>query len=77
MNGYQFFSGYWWILPIVMIIFCYFFMRGCGATRLCGFNRNSSSEDTALHILRKRFATGELDEKEFKEKKKVLEMKEY
>jgi len=73
MNGIDFFSGYWWIFPIVMIILCFSFMRRCSATRLCGFSRYSSSEDSALSILRKRFATGEIDEREFEDKKKVLE----
>lgn len=73
MNGYEFFSGYWWIFPVAMIILCFLFMRRCGATRLCGFGRYSSSEDSALSILRKRFATGEIDESEFEEKKKILE----
>ena len=73
MNEYEFLSSYWWIFPAVMIILCFFFMRGCRATKLCGFGRYSSSEDSALRILRKRFATGEIDEREFEEKKKVLE----
>ncbi len=73
MNGYDFFSGYWWIFPVAMMILCDLFMRRCSATTLCGFGRHSYREDSALSILRKRFATGEIDDKEFEDKKKILE----
>lgn len=73
MNGYEFFSGYWWIFPVAMFFLCFLFMRRCNAGRMCGFGRSSSSDDSALSILRKRFATGEIDEREFEDKKNVLE----
>jgi hypothetical protein len=60
MFGYGFFYSYWWIFPLMMIIFCIFFMRrGCGGM-MCGFG------------LDKRFAQGEINEDEYEEKKRKL-----
>lgn len=72
MTGYEFCSGYWWIFPLVMIFFCILFMRrGCGRW-MCGWGAGSGFGESALDILKKRYANGELDQKEYEEKKKEL-----
>jgi putative membrane protein len=73
MTGYEFCGGYWWIFPLVMIIFCIFFMRrGCGRM-MCGFGDRTYFGDSAMDILNKRYSKGEIDQKEYEEKKKNLE----
>ena len=81
MFGYEFLNGNWWIFPLMMIIFCIFFMRrGCGGM-MCGFgshsgdiSRNGTGE-SGLEILDKRFAQGEINEDEYEEKKRKLTQK--
>ena len=73
MTGYEFCSGYWWIFPLVMIVFCFFFMRGCVGRRMCGFGNYIYPEESALEILNKRYAKGEIDQKEYEDKKRNLE----
>ena len=78
MFGYEFFYSYWWIFPLMMIIFCIFFMRrGCGGM-MCGFGSHtgdtfhSGTGKSGLEILDKRFAQGEINEDEYEEKKRKL-----
>jgi len=73
MTGYEFFGGYWWIFFLVMIVFCFLFMRGCSGRRMCGFGGGNGHEESALDILNKRYAKGEIDQKEYEEKKRHLE----
>lgn len=72
MTGYEFCAGYWWLFPVVMIFLCFFFMRRCGERRLCGFGNYYSAKESALDILNKRYAQGEIDQAEYQEKKKIL-----
>ena len=78
MIGYEFCLSYWWIFPLVMIIFCIFFMRrGCGGM-MSGFGPHAGDTSlygtgkSALEILDKRFAQGDIDEDEYEEKKRKL-----
>lgn len=73
MTGYEFFEGYWWIFPVVMIMLCFFFMRKCHSRRLCGFSKYNGSGESAMDILDKRYAQGEINQDEYEEKKKTLE----
>ena len=73
MNGYEFCGGYWWIFPLVMIVFCFFFMRGCSSRRMCGFGEYFGPEESARDILNKRYAKGEIDQREYEEKIRNLE----
>jgi putative membrane protein len=75
MTGYEFCEGYWWIFPVAMIIFCIFFMRRCAGRRLCGFGEYSSPDESAMDILNKRYAKGEIDQNEYEGKKRGLEAK--
>jgi uncharacterized membrane protein len=82
MAGYEPFwanIGWWWIVPLVMIAFCFFFMRG---RRLCmtgwSTSRNDSStaslasSDSAREILDKRYVLGEISKEEYEEKRKDI-----
>ncbi len=78
MFGYEFFYGYWWIFPLIMIIFCIFFMRrGCGRM-MCGSGSHTGDTshnctvESGLEILDKRFAQGDINEDEYEEKKRKL-----
>jgi len=73
MTGYEFCGGYWWVFPVVMIICCIFFMRKCSARRFCGFSEYHGPEESAMNILNKRYAKGDIEKGEYEEKKKILD----
>ena len=73
MTGYEFCGGYWWIFPLVMMIFCFFFMRRGFGGRMCGFGDYYGSRESAMDILNKRYARGDIDQGEYEEKKGKLE----
>lgn len=70
-------SGLWWIFPLIMIILCFFMMSG-RMRGMCGFGGHDSEgndnkdEESALEILDKKYARGEIDREEYEEKKRVL-----
>ena len=72
MSGYEFCEGYWWVFPLVMIVLCFFFMRRSGARGWCGFNEYYSPKDSAMDILDKRYAQGDIDQVEYEEKRSTL-----
>ncbi len=53
----------WWAVPILIIVVLVRWISG---------NNGSDRHSSALKILRERYAKGEIDEKEFKEKKRNL-----
>ena len=73
-----FFFSFWWVFPLLMFILCIFMMRGKKAPMMCGFgsrdtgNREINISDSALDILDKRYASGEIDKEEYKERKRTL-----
>jgi uncharacterized membrane protein len=82
MAGYEAFwagSGWWWIFPLVMIALCFLMMRRRGGSMMCGFGSRGAndtlpiaSSDTAMEILDKRYALGEIGKEEYEEKKMVI-----
>jgi putative membrane protein len=86
MLGYEGFCcgfGWWWIFPVVMIVMftlCFFMMRGRTRFTMCGpFSRASGDAfwkappESAIDILDKRYARGEIGKEEYQEKKKDMD----
>ena len=74
-------AGLWWIFPLVMIgmmFFCFFMMRGRMGSMICRpdfrnpCSHSENAADSALDILNKRYARGEMDKEEYEVKKKVI-----
>jgi putative membrane protein len=79
MYGAELFDfSLWWIFPLVMIVLCFFMMRGRRASMMCGFGSRGAdsdrtqSSDSAKDILDRRYARGEIDRTEYEEKSKAL-----
>ena len=67
--------GWGWFMPLVMILFwgliiwgVVALVRGLNNQRYC----DSSATDSALEVLKRRYAQGEIGKKEYEEKKKDL-----
>ena len=71
-------NSYWWIFPIFMMILCFFIMRNRRWSMMCGFgrreilNHQNGESDSAIEILDKRNAAGEINKEEYGEKKRTL-----
>jgi len=74
MTGYDFFQNFWWVLPLVMIVFCFFMKKRCDVKTMCGYGSTGSKDNyiSARHTLDQRYAQGEIDEREYEQKKKML-----
>ena len=72
------FEEFWWIFPLIMIALCFYVMRGKKGSLMCGFGSYKedsnfiSDSNSAIEILEKRYALGEIDSEEYEEKKKEL-----
>ena len=71
-------GSFWWIVPIVMMILCIFMMKGRRWSMMCGCDRRdidrhkTRGSDSAIEILHKRYASGEINKDEYEEKKRTL-----
>lgn len=89
MSAYQgpcFAFGWWWIIPLVMILFCAFMMimmrkrMPCGMGMVRGMPGPATGDETpsiaptdsADEILDKRYALGEISREEYNQKKADL-----
>ncbi|NIN67607.1 MAG: SHOCT domain-containing protein [Anaerolineae bacterium] len=81
--GPEFFwwGGMWWIFPIIFIGICvvFFMLRMFGRGRFgppwqdsSRYSSESRESETALEILKKRYAKGEITKEEFDQMKKDL-----
>ncbi len=60
---------WWWLIPIAMMILCFFMMRHGGCMpRRSGFRR----DETAREILDRRYASGEIGKDEYEQKKRDI-----
>ena len=65
----------WWIFPIVMIVLCFLMMRGRRGRTMCGFGSydedtlSTNTSDSAIEILDKRYARGDIDKDEYEARK--------
>ncbi len=69
--------SWWWFMPIFMILFWGLVIWGIvalvrGLSQPGGSESVSSRPDSALEVLKKRYARGEIDKEEYEEKKKDL-----
>ncbi len=70
---------FWWIFPVVMVALCFFIMRKRGGQMMCGLGSHHkernliNASDSPMNILDKRYALGEISEKEYREKKRILD----
>ena len=70
--------SYWWIVPLFMVILCFLMMRRRRGFGMCCFAPRdidpgqTTRSDSALEILDKRYASGEISKEEYQERKSVL-----
>jgi uncharacterized membrane protein len=79
MTGSEFCGfSFWWIFPVIMIVFCFFMMRGRKVRSICGFGSRREertiidASDSPADILDKRYALGEISEEEYEMRKRTL-----
>jgi putative membrane protein len=70
--------SWWWLFPVIMMVFCFFMMRGRGGAAMCGcgprsyHRRHTEDPVSAQDILDRRYAAGEIDRDEYEDKKRTL-----
>ncbi len=81
MGPQSFFGEYFWIFPLVMMVFCFIiFKSGFLKSIQTGLNRDKTADvpeqrdlaETPLDILKKRYAKGEISKRQFEEMKNDL-----
>ncbi len=70
--------SFWWIIPIFLVIMCFFMIRSRRGSMICGFGSRNIGDDqtmdsyTAMEILNKRYALGQINKDEYEEIKRSL-----
>ncbi len=70
--------SFWWVIPIFLMIMCFFMMRSRRGSMICGFGSRNIGDDqtmdsnTAMEILNKRYALGQINKDEYQEIKRSL-----
>ena len=70
--------SYWWIVPVIMMVLCVLSMRGSRCSMMCGLGsrgfgcRGTRDPDSAMEILKRRYASGEIKRDEYEETKRAL-----
>jgi len=79
MSGLEsFWISYWWVFPLILMVLCYFGMRGRRGSGMCGFRsrgndtRDIHPTDSAIDILDKRYALGDLSREDYEERKRTI-----
>lgn len=67
-GGFGFGGGFMWIVWILIIVAIFALLRG-----VSGSGRGTSSSDTPMEILKKRYANGEITGEEFEQRRRELE----
>jgi uncharacterized membrane protein len=68
----------WWLCPILMVVFCFLIAKRGKGQKMCGFitehkdTSPSIDANSAIEILNKRYALGEIEEVEYERKKTIL-----
>ena len=70
-------GGWWWFMPVFMVLFWGLVIWGVvalvqGLSRSEGSGKESDQQDSALEILNRRYASGEIGKEEYEEKKRDL-----
>jgi uncharacterized membrane protein len=68
---------FWWLIPLILIGLCFFWARGCCFGRRHHIEGSSETYDgisssSALEILSRRYARGEIEEEEYERKRKTI-----
>ena len=71
-------NSIWWLIPIIMMLLCFFMMRRGRGFKMCCFgprqidSYHAKNSESAIEILDKRYASGEIEKTEYEEKKRTL-----
>ena len=79
----MFWSGFsdvslWWLFPLMMMVLCFIMMKGRKGSMMCGcgsrgeHSHTINTSDSAMDILDKRYANGEINMEEYEKKKIIL-----
>jgi uncharacterized membrane protein len=79
MGGLEsFWISYWWVFLLILMILCCVGMKGRRGSGICGFRSWGTDTgdihptDSAIDILDKRYALGEISREEYEERKRTI-----
>ena len=79
MSGLEsFWHSYWWVLFLILMLLCCVGMKGRRGSGICGFRSwgpdtpDIHPTDSAIDILDKRYALGEISREEYEERKRTI-----